>query len=99
MTTYFGADDLSVLLDDFGVDVVLGEDSVKGLLDEVDEEILASGAPSPVTGKGVVFVLVTGSLPALLEGSILTSEGKTYKVRQRMQVGDGAYTRVLCEVV
>lgn len=96
--SYYQAADLPVLLEDFGVDVTLGETTVKGILDEADEEILASGAPSPITGKGVVFTLETGALPGLDEGVSFTSGGTTYTVRQLMQYGDGAYTRVLCEV-
>lgn len=98
MTTFYQANDVPILLDEFGVDLTLGETTVKALLDLVDEEILDSGAPSPIVGKGVSFTIETGSLPGLVEGSTLTSEGTTYKARQIMQYGDGALTRVLCEV-
>ncbi len=99
MTTFFQAADLPFLLQDFGVPVLLGEVTVLALLDLADEEILASSAPSPIIGKGAVFTLVTGSLPGLTEGSLLSSEGTSYRARQLMQVGDGAFTRVLCEIV
>ncbi len=99
MPTFYQAADLPILLEDFGVPVTLGENTVRGLLDIADEEILDSGAPSPIIGKGVVFTLETGGLPGLAVGVTMTSEGATYKVRQMMQIGDGALTRALCEVV
>ena len=91
--------DVPVLLEDFGVDIVLGEETVKGILDRNDEEILDSGAPSPITGQGVVITVASGTPIGVDEGVTITADGASYKVRQIMTFADGAYSRLFCEIV
>lgn len=97
MVFAFGDTDIPALLADFGVDIEVGGITTKALLDIVDEEMQLQAIPSgPVVGKGIAFTFQTSALPAVDVGQALTSELKTYTIRQRMRIGDGALTIVRC---
>lgn len=95
--TYFQEEDIAGLLDEpgIGVDVTAGEATTKGILDTADEELLR-GEGTHLIGKGIVVTLKTDSLPGLKIGDPITVDGRAYVVRDKLQTGDGALTRVLC---
>lgn len=90
----FGAADFPVLLADFGVDVVVGVGSARGLFDARDEEILP-GVVDVSVGRRLSVRIVSGSLPGLVIGAGITVAGVGYAVREILQIDDGAFTEVL----
>lgn len=94
---YFRVADIPGLLADFGVDVVLGATTVKGLVDD-GEELMLEGEASVALQQGQKSVIVqTGALPGLQVGSAVTVDGQSHTVRERRKIGDGALTRLLVE--
>lgn len=94
---FFGEDDIEVMLADMGVDVTLGADTVKALLNIGDEEIYPGGT-APVLGKDIEVFLKTNSLPGLVKGASIVVDGSSYIAGEPRQYGDGAMTRVPCRV-
>lgn len=92
----FRVADLPALLADFGVPVTLGTTTVRGLLDREGELVLEEPGTSALAEQAVILTVPTGSLPGLAPGVTLVADGTTYRVRERLQVDDGALTRVRC---
>jgi hypothetical protein len=90
----FGDDDLAYMLgEDFGVDVVYSGTTVKGIVDEMDEAMLAGHMVSQV-GRIRSVLVKTGSIAPVPEGSI-TVNGTVFKVYDvREEAPDGRLTRV-----
>lgn len=87
--------DLDVLMFDFGVTVAADGKTTRGIMDSVDEQMLANGAPVNMVGNNVSLIVRTGALDIDL-GSIITADGKQYVVREKLQLDDGMLTKLLC---
>lgn len=98
MTAFYGASDLASMLAEFGVAVELEADGVryetKGILDTVDEDVLAAAGASMVA-RTTTLVIATGSLgPGLAEHATPTVDGTVRRVVRALSIDDGALTRV-----
>ena len=92
---YYGAADVQVVLNDFGVPVTLGATTANGVLDLTDIEEVR-GEAATFTGKEIAVLVKTGTFAGLAQGATITVDGVVYKVLTAAQVDDGALTRVLC---
>lgn len=93
----FGAADVPALLRDLGVDITLGANTVKGLVDRADGRVLqGDGGMAAVIGRDVLVTLQTGSLAGLVVGASITVDGVSYKVASLLAVEDGELTQVIC---
>ncbi len=86
--------DITTMLDELGVNVILGANETKGLVDYADELVLETDVTASV-GKMIAVTIKTGSLPGLAVGAALTVDGVVYKAREVLRLGDGALTRVM----
>lgn len=94
--TYFGDADVQLMLDTFGVPVVVGVVTARGVVDLVDEEMLRSTFPA-LQGKTCVVRVRTNTFAGLLlPKAAITVEGIAYKIHAALQEGDGALTVVTC---
>lgn len=96
MPSYYREAEIQAMLNEFGVDVVVGGTTVKAIVDRTDEEMIAAGFGTMV-GKGIVVTAKTGAF-TISEGAAITVEGTGYKMRESLQAGDGALTRIFCAV-
>ena len=87
---------MPALLEDMGVDVVLGAATTKGHRDVADEEVLRGEGLSGVVGRAVVVTVQQGTLPGLAVGSAITVDGEAFTVRAPLAVDDGELVRLLC---
>lgn len=85
----FGASDVQAMLDTFGVPVVLGAVTAKGIFD--NPEAVLEGSPDMAAARPTVLVK-TGTFPALATGADLTVDGEAFKVAGFHRVEDGATT-------
>ena len=85
--------DIDMMLADFGEPVVFGGFTGKGLLDSIDEAVLARGGQHQI-GRMKTLTVRTSAFPGIAVGSIITISGATCKVRDRMAEGDGRITRL-----
>lgn len=92
--TYFGTSDLPSMLAGFGVPVVWGSITAKGIVDVVDLQLFSDTNIS-ITGKEKTLTVQTETFAGLKEGDRLTIEGITHRVIQTRQQGDGALMAVL----
>lgn len=101
MTTFFNDADIPSMLADFGVPVVFdGVSGQKGIVEYVDAVTLKENGIAGVVNKAITVQLQTSAFPALLTSDAvnmpITVDGVNYKVRQRLQLTDGATTHLLC---
>jgi len=89
-------DDIDMMLADFGDPVVFGAFTGKGLVDAVDQAVLARGGQHQI-GRMKSLVVRTSAFPGLVVGSVITISGVSHKVRDRMAEGDGRITRLFVE--
>lgn len=88
------AQDVRVLLNDFGVPVAAGGRTAKALVDSADEMLMANGN-APMIGRHIVATMMTGSVPVQTGGQ-LTIDGVAYRASEVYQLDDGLITRVVC---
>lgn len=92
------ADDLANILNDLDeTTIVFGSLTVKGILDSPDELLLEAGQSAAI-GKHIAVTYQTSALSALVVGSAITVDAVSYIVRERLRIGDGKLTRILCKV-
>lgn len=96
MTVY--TEDLGNILSDLDeVAIVFGALTVKGVLDSPDELLLETGQSAAI-GKHIAVTYQTSALAALVVGSAITVDSISYVVRERLMIGDGKLTRILCKI-
>jgi hypothetical protein len=99
----FGAADLPALLADMGVPVVTTGAPTLGIVDKVDEEILADegSVTSPVgrravvtsqMGRRITVHVMSGTVANLHRGTAITVDGVAYKVSSFQLIDDGLVT-------
>lgn len=93
--TPFGTSDLTAMLADFGVPIVWGVVTGKGIEDKADEEYLTNG-PDRFTGTERSVRLETERFSGLGQGERITVDGVAFEVISAHREGDGAITHVLC---
>ena len=92
------AEDLGNILSDLReVTIVFGATTVKGVLDSPDELLLESGQSAAI-GKHIAVTYESSALSSLVVGSSITVDAVPYTVRERLKIGDGKLTRILCKV-
>jgi len=98
--TFFGDADLDAMLGtDFGVPVVMGSITVKGIVDQFHDEVGGSDQGPQLVTRRVTVRVKTGDLPALAAGASITVDGTAMKVLQALEENDGAITRIDCAKV
>lgn len=91
-------EDLGNILSDLDeVTIVFSSLTVKGVLDSPDELLLEAGQGAAI-GKHIAVAYQTSALSALVVGSSITVDSVSYVVRERLRIGDGKLTRILCKV-
>lgn len=94
MSIYSG--DIKSILDDINeTTIIFGALTVKGVMDAPDELLLEAGHIAAI-GKHIAVTFETSALSALAVGSAITVDTVSYKVIERLKVGDGKLTRILC---
>ncbi len=88
--------DIDLMLTDFGEPVVFGAHQGLGLVDAIDQAVLARGGQHQI-GRMKTVVVRTSAFPGLAVGATLTISGVSHKVRDRMAEGDGRLTRLAVE--
>lgn len=91
---FFGASDIDAMIRDFGVVVVVGAVSSRGLEDAVDEEMLRQER-AHLIGRVRTVIVKTGTFALDTKGTI-SVDGSSYKIHSLEQLDDGALTRVTC---
>lgn len=92
------AEDLGNIMSDLNeATIVFGALTVKGVLDSPDELLLEAGQSAAI-GKHIAVTYQTSALAALVVGSSITVDSVSYIVRERLKIGDGKLTRILCKV-
>lgn len=91
------AQDVRVLLADFGVVIAAGNRTSKALVDSADELLMANGN-APLIGRHIVATVMTGSVPVKV-GDALTIEGVAHRASEVYQLDDGLITRIICAKV
>lgn len=92
---FYGESDIPTMLAEFGADVTIGAETVKGLVDIEAAHLVQS--ETYVQGKNVVAIIKTGSLAGLAVNATIIVDGVTYKVREHVPHDlDGALTKILC---
>jgi hypothetical protein len=86
--------DITAMLDELGVSVILSANETKGFVDYADELVLETDVTASV-GRMIAVTVKTGSLPGLAIGSALIVDGSAYKAREVLRIGDGALTRIM----
>lgn len=68
-----------------------------GLKDVADEDLLRDVEHAAhLTGKVIVVVVKTGSLPTLAQGTAIEVEDTALRIISAHQIDDGELTRLLC---
>lgn len=89
---YYGAQDLDVMLSDFGVPVVVSGVSGRGILNIQDVPMLSSDGAT-LSGQQIELTLKTGAFADLKHGTAITVDGVNYTVvTARHAPMDGALT-------
>lgn len=103
LTGFYGDADIPAMLADFGVAVVIAGSpptTMLGIVDYVGKDVLLSQGVSGVSGTEITVTVQTSKLPLGLKNKhLLTVDGKSMRIRDQNQEGDGALTKLLCEVV
>lgn len=84
------AEDPALFYHDFGIEVVCGGESAKGIFDSPSRAML----DGMVLDEDAQVQLPASALPALAAGSELTVGGAAYKAREIFLIDDGQHKRV-----
>ncbi len=88
------AQDVRVLLADFGVPVSAGGRTAQALVDSADELLMQNGN-APLIGRHIVATLMTGSVPVAVGGQLVI-DGVAYRAAEVYRLDDGLLTRIVC---
>jgi hypothetical protein len=104
LTGFYGDADIPAMMVDFGVAVVIAGFSptvpLVGIVDYEGKDVLATQGVGGVSGVDITVWIQTSTLPANLRNkALLTVDGKAMRIRDQNPIGDGAMTKILCEVV
>lgn len=96
MSPFWNQADLQSMLEQTGgVAITLGGVTTLGLVDVPEQQVLPGNLGSLVGTLRVVRI-ETDSLPGLAIGSTIEVAGAPFKVRAKLQEGDGAITLLHC---
>ena len=87
--------DIPALLADMGIPVTVGGVSGTGLLDEADELLVQDQVRGQVVVLATTLTVQTSAFPAAAIGQSVTIGAKTFTIRERLRIGDGALTKLL----
>ena len=100
LTGFYGDADIPFLLGaDFGVTVVIASVTIPGIVDNVGKDSLVSQSVSGVSGTEITVTVQTSALPKVPNRTLLTVDGRNMRLRDSNPEGDGALTKLLCEVM
>jgi hypothetical protein len=104
LTGFYGDADIPLLMADFGVAVAIAGFSpaipLVGIVDYEGKDVLVSQGTGGVSGTDITVWIQTSTLPVPLRNkTLITVDGKAMRIRDQNQQGDGALTKILCEVV
>ena len=86
--------DIPAMLADFGVLVVFGAYSAKGIFDQTTKAESFGSEQADVLVLGPSVVVKADAFPGLKVGSALTVNGAAYAVRDRLAASDGKTIRI-----
>jgi len=91
----FGDDDLVTMFQDMGTDCLLAGTKSKCYMDMTDEALLKMDQTG-VMGTHIMFTVPTSDAADAKAGAAIQVDGLDYTVLERMRIGDGALTKLLC---
>ena len=98
MPTYFQDSDITLMLNDIGVPVVIGTTNLKGLVNYVGRDVLQQLNIIGISATTITVTVQTSALPSSLPNrTALVVEGQNMRLRDSVQEDDGALTHLLCE--
>ena len=104
LTGFYGDADIPFIMGDWGVAVAIAGYSpiipLVGIVDREGKDVLNSQGVGGVSGTDITVWIQTTTLPANLRNkTLITVDGASMRIRDQNPHGDGALTRILCEVV
>jgi hypothetical protein len=99
LTGFYADADIPFLMGDFGVSVVIDGVTLLGIVDNVGKDSLVSQSVSGVSGTEITVTVQTSALPKVPNRTLLVVDGKNMRLRDSNPEGDGALTKLLCEVM
>jgi len=96
--SYFDEASIDVMLAEVGEPITIAGNAGVGVFDETDEELL-KGEMAALIGKTVALTVKTTAFPPIAISSAVVRTGPptvNYVIRERLQLGDGALTKILC---
>lgn len=90
--SYWNDSDIDAMLKGLGgVPVTHGTETGTGVIDSIDEHVLA-GAGSAQISNHILLRVRTTAFPTMKNGDPIVADGVNYKVVDRKKEGDGAVT-------
>jgi hypothetical protein len=99
LTGFYADADIPFMMGDFGVSVVCDGVTTLGIVDYIGKDSLLSQGVSGVSGTEISVTVQTSAWPKVPNRTAVTVDGKSMRIRDQNQEGDGALTKVLCELV
>lgn len=94
----YGDADIPALLADMGIPITVGGVAGKGLLDEADEILVQDAQRGQVVVLATTVTVQTSAFPNMKIGNAVVAGSKTFTIRERLHIGDGALTKLLPRV-
>ena len=97
MTFYYGASDIQPMLDEFGVPVVFGGVTAKGIIETPDQRLFSTSAGGQIMGSVLMLIVQTETFPGIAQAhgqQPIEADGVNYKIIAAQKVDDGALTHV-----
>jgi hypothetical protein len=99
LTGFYADADIPFMMGDFGVSVVCGAVTTLGIVDNVGKDSLVSQSVSGVSGTEITVTVQTSAWTKVPNRTLLTVDGVNMRLRDQNQEGDGALTKLLCELM
>lgn len=91
----FGDADIPALMADMGIPVTVGGVAGVGLLDEGDEILVQDAVRGQVVVLATTVTVQTSAFPSMKIGDAVVAGSKTFTIRERLRIRDGALTKLL----
>jgi hypothetical protein len=97
MTPYFDEAAIDYQMVELGEAITIVGVAGRGIFDETDEELLR-GDMAALIGKAIALTVKTSAFATVMPGDAVVRTGPptvNFKVQERLQLGDGALTKLL----
>lgn len=93
--TYYGSEDLETFVADAPSRITIGSVTLNCWRRDLDGEVAAPNYGDDLTlGHTIEVLVLTGQLTGEALDATVTLDGQSFQVRNSVQVGDGAFTRL-----